>query len=87
MSACALSTGEMIERHMEVLGIESQTGEDLLDVDLIDVSSPPFEFVLHRSIADQSLVPFHRVGHFAFESLHFPLHADEVRERLEAHIP
>ena len=87
MSARALSAGEMIERHPELFGIESQTGEYLLDADLVDIATTPLELLLYSSIAGQRLIPFDRVGHVSFEFFQFPLHADEVRERLEAYIP
>ena len=87
MGSRPLSAGEMIERHVEIIGIKSQTGENLLDPNLIDISAAPLELVLHASIPDQGLLPFRGVRHFHFEFFHFPLHADEIRERLEANIP
>ena len=75
MSACTLSAGEMIERHVEVGGIESQTGEHLLDADLIDISAALFEGMLKRSITFERLLSLRGIGHFAFQGFQFPLHA------------
>src|SRR5678816_2428852 len=87
MGACTLSAGEMIERHVEIIRIESQAGEHLFDADLIDISAASLKLMLHGSVPDQGPLPFRRVRHLLFESLQLPLHADEVCKRLETHIP
>jgi hypothetical protein len=87
MGARPLSAGEVVERHFEIRRFEPQARQHLPDADLIDISAALFEGMLKRAIADQGLVPFRRIGHFAFEFFQLPLHADDVREGLEADIP
>ncbi len=87
MRTRTLTAGEMIERHVIIGFIEAQAGEHLFDLDFIDVAAAPLELMLYASIPRQGLFPFHGVGHFAFEFSQFPLHADQLRERLETNIP